>query len=110
MGLKAGRNIFQSRHQVTTGLIVFGFAMPLFCAAIGAVTSILIGLSLGGTFLLMVLCASASYIAVPAALRLALPDSNATIPITLSLGVTFPFNISLGLTLYLLVAEYLHKI
>lgn len=110
MGLKAGRNIFQSRHQVTTGLIVFGFAMPLFCAAIGAVTSLLIGLSLGGTFLMMVLCASASYIAVPAALRLALPDSNATIPITLSLGVTFPFNISLGLTLYLLVAEYLHKI
>ena len=109
MGLKAGRNLFQDRQHVTGGLIAFGFAMPLFCSVIGAATAMLIGLSTGGTFLMMVLCASASYIAVPAALRLALPQSNTAIPITLSLGISFPFNISVGLSLYLLIAEALHQ-
>lgn len=55
--------------------------------------------------LLMVLSASASYIAVPAAMRVALPEANPTIYLTLSLGITFPFNLTLGIPLYLTVAQ-----
>jgi hypothetical protein len=65
----------------------------------------LIGLSLGGVVLLMILSASASYIAVPAAMRVALPEANPSIYLTLSLGVTFPFNLTLGIPLYLAVAQ-----
>ncbi len=63
-----------------------------------------IGLSAGGVVLLMVLAASASYIAVPAAMRVALPEANPAIYLTLSLGVTFPFNLTLGIPLYVALA------
>jgi hypothetical protein len=53
----------------------------------------------------MTLCASASYIAVPAAMRVALPEANPSVYLTLSLGVTFPFNLTLGIPLYLAVAS-----
>ena len=53
----------------------------------------------------MTLAASASYIAVPAAMRVALPEANPSIYLTLSLGVTFPFNLALGIPLYVTVAE-----
>jgi hypothetical protein len=66
----------------------------------------MLGLSLGGTVLLMTLSASASYIAVPAAMRVALPEANPSIYLTLSLGVTFPFNLVLGIPLYLAVASF----
>jgi uncharacterized protein len=56
--------------------------------------------------LLMTLSASASYIAVPAAMRVALPEANPSIYLTLSLGVTFPFNLVLGIPLYLAVASF----
>ncbi|MGB6229847.1 MAG: sodium-dependent bicarbonate transport family permease, partial [Litorimonas sp.] len=65
------------------------------------------GLAAGDTALLMVLSASASYIAVPAAMRLALPESDPSVYLTLSLGVTFPFNIALGIPLYIAVATRL---
>jgi hypothetical protein len=64
----------------------------------------MIGLSTGGVVLLMVLAASASYIAVPAAMRVALPEANPAIYLTLSLGVTFPFNLTLGIPLYVALA------
>ena len=54
---------------------------------------------------MMVLCASASYIAVPAAMRVALPEANPAVYLTLSLGVTFPFNLTLGIPLYLAIAQ-----
>jgi hypothetical protein len=57
--------------------------------------------------LMMVLSASASYIAVPAAMRVALPEANPSIYLTLSLGVTFPFNLTLGIPLYVAVASAL---
>ncbi|MEM7047459.1 MAG: sodium-dependent bicarbonate transport family permease [Pseudomonadota bacterium] len=108
MGLRAGRNLFSSREHINTGLISFGLLMPLLCSGIGLIASLLISLSLGGTFLMMVLCASASYIAVPAAMRLALPKANPAIFLTMSLGITFPFNIAIGLTLYLFIAQSVH--
>ena len=65
----------------------------------------LIGLSTGGTMLFMTLAASASYIAVPAAMRVALPEANPSIYLTMSLGITFPFNLTLGIPLYLSAAQ-----
>ena len=53
----------------------------------------------------MVLSASASYIAVPAAMRVALPEANPSIYLTLSLGITFPFNLTVGIPLYVTLAE-----
>lgn len=91
------------------GLRLAGFAllMPLLGALIGAALARLMDLSLGGTAMLATLAASASYIAVPAALRLALPQANPSLSLTASLGITFPFNILLGIPLYLALAEQL---
>ncbi|MDP2242867.1 sodium-dependent bicarbonate transport family permease [Pseudomonas sp.] len=91
------------------GLRLLGFAllMPLLGALIGALLGRLMGLSLGGTAVLATLAASASYIAVPAAMRLALPAANPSLSLTASLGITFPFNILIGIPLYLMLAEQL---
>ncbi|MEM8698170.1 MAG: sodium-dependent bicarbonate transport family permease [Pseudomonadota bacterium] len=107
MGLIAGRGIRQSRGVLTGGLFLFGLLMPLIGAAIGTATGLLIGLSPGGIFLLAVLSASASYIAVPAAMRVAVPEADPGIYLTLSLAITFPFNLTVGLPLYLLAATAL---
>lgn len=105
MGLVAGRGIRQSRGVITPALLLFGVLMPPVGAAFGAAAALMLGLSTGGALLLMVLAASASYIAVPAAMRVAVPEADAGIYLTLSLGVTFPFNLTLGLPLYLAVAQ-----
>jgi len=76
-------------------------------AAFGLVVALVIGLSVGGTALMMTLAASASYIAVPAAMRVALPEANPSVYLTLSLGVTFPFNLIFGIPAYLAVAQTL---
>lgn len=107
MGLVAGRGLRDSRGIISAPLIVFGVTMPMVGAAFGAVAAMLLGLSVGGTVLLMTLSASASYIAVPAAMRVALPEANPSIYLTLSLGVTFPFNLTLGIPLYTSVATIL---
>lgn len=91
------------------GLRLLGFAllMPLLGALVGALLGRLMGLSLGGTAVLATLAASASYIAVPAAMRLALPAANPSLSLTASLGISFPFNILIGIPLYLALAEQL---
>ena len=66
-----------------------------------------LGLSLGGSTIFGVLCASASYIAAPAAIRIALPEASPTYYLTSALAITFPFNIVLGLPLYLSIAKYI---
>lgn len=104
MGLTAGRSLLSNRGDLSLGLFAFGVLMPLIGALIGWVVAKPIGLSAGGTFLFMVLNASASYIAVPAAMRLALPQSKSGIYLSLSLGVTFPFNLTIGLPIYLALA------
>ena len=104
MGLVAGRGLRESRGVLGAGAVVFGLLMPLIGAALGAVAASVLGLSVGGTALLMTLSASASYIAVPAAMRVALPEANPAVYLTLSLGVTFPFNLTLGIPIYVAVA------
>lgn len=104
MGLIAGRGLHQSRGILSPGTLVFGMAMPLLSSVIGLAAAYLLGLSLGGTVLLMILAASASYIAVPAAMRVALPEANPAIYLTLSLGVTFPFNLTVGIPIYFTLA------
>lgn len=104
MGLNAGRGLRRGWRKLGVAPIAFGLYMPLIGASIGAAFGAMIGLDAGNLALLMVLSASASYIAVPAAMRLALPESDPSVYLTLSLGVTFPFNIAIGIPLYIAVA------
>lgn len=99
MGIVAARRLGDLRK---VGAAALGFALiaPPINAAIGLVLAALLGLSQGDALLFVVLSSSASYIAVPAALRIALPEANPSLYVTLSLAVTFPFNILLGLPLY----------
>jgi hypothetical protein len=90
-------------------LTAFGIFMPLLAGGLGALLGHGLGLSVGGITLLAVLGASASYIAVPAAMRVALPQANATLSMAASLGITFPFNVLAGIPLYLLLAQWLHS-
>ncbi len=105
MGIIAGRGLRKGRGVLDAGALAFGIVMPLLGSVLGLGAAMLIGLSLGSALLLMVLCASASYIAVPAAMRVALPEANPSVYLTLSLGVTFPFNLTLGIPLYLALAS-----
>ena len=99
MGLLVARNAHHLR-SFSPALIVFGVYMPLIGAAAGLVSSYVIGLDVGTGTLFTVLCASASYIAVPAAMRLALPEAKAAIYLPMSLAITFPFNVGIGIPLY----------
>lgn len=89
-------------------LALFGLVVPIPMAMIGALIGWGIGLSVGGTMLLAVLAGSASYIAAPAAIRIAMPEANPSLSLTASLGVTFPFNIFIGIPVYFAIASWLH--
>jgi len=106
MGLAASTRLRAARGM-DARLVAFGALMPLIGATVGLLGSRLVGLSIGTGTLLTVLCASASYIAVPAAMRVALPQANPAYSLTLSLGVTFPFNVVLGIPLYTHLAQRL---
>jgi hypothetical protein len=108
MGLLVSRQLHHLK-EFTLKLVLFGIYMPLIGAAIGLLSSKLIGLDVGTGTLFTVLCASASYIAVPAAMRLALPQAKAAIYVPLSLAITFPFNIVFGIPLYFAIAEVILK-
>ena len=99
MGIIAARRLGDLR-KVGAAALAFAFLAPLLNAGLGLTLSALLGLPRGDALLLVVLCASASYIAVPAALRVALPEANPGVYVTLSLALTFPFNILVGLPLY----------
>jgi len=99
MGLVTSARLGDLR-RVGPFLLGFAIAMPLAGAAAGTAVGMLLGLSPGGVTLLAVLAASASYIAAPAAMRLAVPEANPALSIGASLGVTFPFNIFVGIPLY----------
>lgn len=99
IGLIVSRHVGALR-QHGLFLIGFGVLMPLFSGAVGLACGKLLGLSVGGLTLLATLAASASYIAVPAAMRIAVPQANPAISLALALGVTFPFNILIGIALY----------
>ena len=106
LGYLAGFN-FSEVRKVGKPLIVFGLSFPLIIGVIGVALGGAIGLSVGGSTILGVLCASASYIAAPAAVGVALPKANATLALMSSIGVTFPFNLIIGIPVYFKVAEFL---
>lgn len=103
MGLQAARNLPAVRGK-SPALLAYAVLAPLVHAALALGLSLLLGLSAGDAALLMVLAASASYIAVPAVLRHAMPEANPSVYFGLSLGVTFPLNLLLGIPLYTAVA------
>lgn len=96
MGTVAGRRLGDLR-KVGPFLLAFGVLVPLVNGALGVALGRFVGLEVGGSTLLGVLSASASYIAAPAAIRVSLPDANPTLYLTASLAVTFPFNLTLGI-------------
>lgn len=104
MGLMAARNLPGLRGQ-SIWLIAYGLLAPLVHASLALGLCWGLGVPEGDAVLLMVLAASASYIAVPAVLRFALPEANPSLYVGLSLGLTFPFNILLGIPLYAGVAK-----
>jgi hypothetical protein len=106
MGLVAGGRLGDLR-RAGPRLVAFGLLAPLVFGAIGLATGLGLGLSVGGITLLATLCASASYIAAPAAMRVAVPEANPALSIGSALGVTFPFNVTIGVGLYLWAAQRL---
>ena len=106
MGLAAGRGLRQGWRQLDAPTVGFGLYMPLLSAVLTAGVCALLRMGVGDTALLVTLAASASYIAVPAAMRLALPMAQPSIYLTLSLGVTFPFNVTLGIPIYIALAQW----
>lgn len=107
MGLVAASQVPALRESGPR-LAVFAVVMPVIAAIMGALVGTAIGLSVGGTTLLATLAASASYIAAPAAMRIAVPEANPALSITASLVITFPFNILVGIPLYHRLAGLIH--
>ena len=103
MGLSAARNMGSLRGKSVL-VLVYAIVGPLVHAGLALLLAMLFGLSAGDGGLLMVLAASASYIAVPAVVRHAIPEANPSLFIGMSLGLTFPFNILVGIPLYVWVA------
>jgi hypothetical protein len=99
MGLLAARNMGKLKGQ-SAWLLVYAIAGPLVHAGVALLLGAMLGMSTGNVALLMVLAASASYIAVPAVIRHAIPEANPSLYFGLSLGLTFPFNILIGIPLY----------
>ncbi len=106
MGLIAARRLMDNR-AITWRLGVLAIALPLVNGALGTCVGAVIGLDVGSAAALGVLCASASYIAVPAAMRLALPEADPGIYLTMSLSITFPFNILINIGLISALASAL---
>jgi hypothetical protein len=109
VGIVTGRrlpDLFQSGFRI----LGFGIIMPVIHAVIGIWIAKYTGLSLGGAVIFGTLCASASYIAAPAAIRIALPEASPAYYLTASLAITFPFNIVLGLPLYYNLAKYIYGV
>ncbi|MFN9695481.1 MAG: sodium-dependent bicarbonate transport family permease [Synechococcaceae cyanobacterium] len=105
MGLVAAQRVRELRQA---GAFLIGFAVlaPLLHAAVGLLLARLLGLGQGDALLFMVLCASASYIAVPAAMRMTVPQANPSLYISSALAVTFPFNVVVGIPIYLALVQH----
>jgi uncharacterized protein len=108
MGLVAAKRI---KELQKTGFFLISFAilMPIFNASIAIGVARMIGMNPGDALLFAVLCSSASYIAVPAAMRMTVPEANPSLYISTALAVTFPFNIIAGIPLYLSFVNLLWK-
>lgn len=106
MGMEAAKRI-KSFKNVGATLVAFGLIMPLIGGTIGVFVGVtLLNLSVGGSLLVAILGASASYIAVPPAMRFGVPEANPSYYLTLALGVTFPFNVVIGIPLFYQMATW----
>lgn len=105
MGLSAGTRL-QDLRSSGLRLVAFGITMPILHGLLGAWLGALSGLSVGGTTMLATMAASASYIAAPPAVRMALPEANPTYYLTAALAITFPFNLIAGIPLYYRFAQF----
>ncbi len=108
MGLVAARRI-KDLQKTGIFLIAFAILIPILNAGMGLLIAKFIGMPQGDALLFAVLCASASYIAVPAAMRLTVPEANPSLYVSTALAVTFPFNIVVGIPLYLYGIELLWR-
>jgi hypothetical protein len=106
MGIVAAQRLRDLR-EAGAFLIGFSLGMPLFNAVLGGLIARGLGLEVGNALLFVVLCASASYIAVPAAMRMTVPEANPSFYISTALGLTFPFNIVVGIPLYMALVNRL---
>lgn len=104
LGYLAGSNWGEIR-KVGAMVGVFAIIFPIFAGTLGVIVGNMVGLSVGGATILGTLCASASYIAAPAAVSVGLPEANAPLALMSSIGVTFPFNLLFGIPLYLEIAK-----
>jgi len=104
LGLVAGGRLAELR-RFGAAVLVIGLGAPPLLALAGGAVGVALGLSTGGVALLATLAASASYIAAPTAMRIAVPQANAALSITAALGITFPFNIVVGIPLYITLAQ-----
>ena len=104
LGYLAGSN-WNEIKEVGAKVGVFAIIFPIIAGTLGVIGGNLVGLSVGGATILGVLCASASYIAAPAAVSVGLPEANAPLALMSSIGVTFPFNLLVGIPLYLEIAK-----
>lgn len=109
VGMVTGRRLKDLVHAGPF-LVGFGIIMPLIHSVIGIYLGYWAGLSVGGATLFGVLSASASYIAAPAAVRIALPEASPTYYLTASLAITFPFNVTVGLPLYYSIARWVYGV
>jgi len=109
LGIVAGRRLPDVK-KAGGGVVIFGLTFPLLAGATGVIAGGLSGLSVGGAALLGVLSASSSYIAAPTAVRLAIPEASPGIYLTASLGITFPFNLIVGIPLYFWFAQSLEGV
>ncbi len=108
LGLVAGRRL-RDAGRAGVRLLVLGVAIPPVHGLLGVAFGLWAGMSVGGAAVLGAMASSASYIAAPAAVRIALPKANPAYYLTLALGITFPFNLALGIPLYLWLAEVLKE-
>lgn len=109
VGMVTGRKL-EDLKKAGVFLFCFAVLMPLLHSSIGISLGKLIGLSMGGSVIFGVLCASASYIAAPAAVRIAIPEANTSYYLTASLAITFPFNIVLGFPIYTNIAKMIYGV
>ena len=99
LGLAAGKRL-RDAGRAGVRLLVLGCIIPVLHGTLGVLGATLAGMSPGGAAVLGAMAGSASYIAAPAAVRVALPRANPAYYLTLALGITFPFNLALGIPLF----------
>ncbi|TXC78723.1 sodium-dependent bicarbonate transport family permease [Metabacillus litoralis] len=106
MGLIAGQRLPEvKKHGMK--LVLFGLLTPVLFGSLGVLVGSMVGLSLGGVTLMGVLAGSASYIAAPAALKTSVPEANPSIYLGLALGITFPFNLIIGIPVFYELAKWI---